>query len=144
MKSICINGHTLTDNNVRIVRRKNRPDERICVPCKTNRDKDYLKTDNGVIHNRIGSKKYANTITGKINATRRKEIYLNTALGALKEMNRIFIYNSKRNGTLKIKNICIECGSKGYTEIHHDKYHDPPKLIDIRELCSLCHDKEKQ
>jgi hypothetical protein len=39
------------------------------------------------------------------------------------------------------KKKCSECGRRGKTHIHHDKYDDNNPLSNVRELCASCHAK---
>ena len=40
------------------------------------------------------------------------------------------------------KGVCLWCGFKGLTDIHHIKYHDDDPLRDTIELCRSCHMRE--
>ncbi len=107
------------------------------TPKRRKYQKNYQKSENGVrIRKRYIKSDKGITMTRKADVRRRKDID-----HQIRIMNRQFIYYSKKIGTLVIKNICTDCGKHGYTQVHHEKYHNPPKLIDIRELCMKCHVK---
>jgi len=49
------------------------------------------------------------------------------------DYKRIYVKNPPRKG------VCSECGFKGFTHIHHDKYNLDRPLENTRELCRVCH-----
>ncbi len=106
-----------------------------CSKCKRENGNNYANSVKG----KQKQKKYSKTDKGRQIDRDKQAGYRKSGNYDLQIINRGFVYNAKRNGQLIIKNVCTDCGKQGYTEIHHEKYHNPPLLIDIRELCKKCH-----
>lgn len=98
--------------------------------------KEYRQSDRG----KELSKKCRQTDKGKATHNKAVNKYRLTDKGIIEVSNYSFIKCRIRSGELIKTNICVDCG-KGNTEIHHEKYHDPPQLIDIAEVCKDCHIK---
>jgi hypothetical protein len=56
----------------------------------------------------------------------------------LRQITRNATQRLINNGTLKKDDVCERCGSGGKIETHHVDYSDP---LNIKWLCSLCHDE---
>jgi len=94
----------------------------------------YFKSEKG----KLALTKYQQSKKGKLTIQR----YRKSKLGKLKHKNRVYICKAVKNGKLIKKGICSKCSKKQTTEFHHIKYHDPPQLKDILELCRVCHHRE--
>jgi len=103
--------------------------------------KEYSNKHNKTVKAKASQKKWRNTMKGREIILKHKLNDIATPIGRIHHNNRTFIHYCVKVGKLKIKHICIDCNKKGVTEIHHDMYHNPPQLIDIRELCLECHTK---
>jgi phosphate starvation-inducible protein PhoH len=103
-------------------------------------DKKYAQTVKGKITQAKSSKKYQQSKKGKETTAKTKQKYKHSVKGKTTIQNQNFINNKIKSGKLVKTNVCVDCG-KGNTQFHHEKYHNPPKLIDIVEVCKNCHVK---
>jgi len=101
----------------------------------------YHKTLKGKAVQIKANSKYRKSDKGRLNDSLAHYRYRKTPLGKLKSKNRSFLNNAIRDGNLIRRLVCNECKRIGNTEFHHKKYHDPPQLKDIEELCHQCHVK---
>ncbi len=105
--------------------------------------KEYLKKYSVLIRKSGKTKEYQRKTyqRNKEKILLKQKIVDQTKEGKLKRRNRAFIGTCIRNGKLVMRKQCSDCKKLCKTEIHHILYHDPPQLIDIVEVCSVCHTK---
>jgi len=102
----------------------------VCRKCMRLRIKKYKKTKKGKISEQKYMSKYCKTDTFK----KIQKRYFASERGYITRKNHNFV-----NYWIIKKNICEDCQMKMKTEIHHEEYHNPPKLIDTAEVCHDCH-----
>lgn len=143
IKSICRNGHEVSNDKNAYIDPKGYVYCRTCMKLlqtkyvKSGRRKQvidkYMKSKKGIIAKAVARKNYMSSELGKKAIKKYHK--------SIQYRNHCFINNAIALGKLIKNNICVDCGKKTNTEIHHEKYHDPPQLIDIAEVCKDCHSK---